>query len=107
MKIFQNLSVLGLFYDVVGVIVLGLPSFIESSHDIYRESLAKTKFDISAGSLFLVAGFLFQLLGTLPMHLPRWLIVLFWVLLFVLPFAYYLWWREMLVRKYVSSGHGS
>lgn len=112
----QNLNMLGLLYDGVGVIVLGFPSLMESPKDTHRETathwdaneymtlrLVRTKFDTFAGSVFLFAGFVLQFLATLKIQGVLCAVLPLWVLAIVLPITYFVLVRSMLVARYIKS----
>src|SRR5687768_1990097 len=112
----NNLNVLGLVFDGVGVTVLGLPSLLESAKDTYRESgtywdsndplmqrMARTKFDTAAGSVLLIAGFTLQLLATLKVDGQPWFAWPLWGMLMLLPLGYFCVWRNRLVDRYVAA----
>lgn len=112
----QNLNVLGLIYDGVGVTVLGIPSLLESAKNTHRESatywdgnkplmqrLIRAKFDTSAGSILLIVGFVLQLLATLKVQGSLWAAVPLWVFVVALPTAYFASWRSKLVARFATS----
>lgn len=74
----DNLTALGLLWDGVGIFVLGIPALFRIQYDIEREAGSYLKYnihelrnriatrvDIGIGSILLMVGFVFQLLGTL------------------------------------------
>ena len=112
----NNLNVLGLVYDGVGVTVLGIPFLLESAEDTYRESgtywdsndplmqrMARTKFDTAAGSVLLITGFALQLFAALKIEGQPWVTWPLWGMVALLPIGYFYVWRKRLVIRYVEA----
>ena len=74
----QNFQVIGLVYDAVGILILGVPAFFRAVPEIkaqsgtywnynkaLAESLSMARVDLTTGSVALIVGFILQLVGTL------------------------------------------
>lgn len=111
-----NVSALGLVYDGVGIFVLGVPAMLSTTSDIMRASgtaygyspaLIRAnvllRLDTGTGSLFLIAGFLLQLFGTLGVQLSADSGAILLSTLLLLALAYALWLRRTLSDDWVKS----
>ena len=58
--------------------------------------------DVSFGSIFLLVGFSFQLLGAVSASIPSWVCILFWILCPVLTIYYYARFKRSFVKRWVA-----
>lgn len=74
----QNFQAIGLIYDAVGILILGVPAFFRAVPEIkaqsgtyynynkaLAESLSTARVDLTIGSIVLIVGFFLQLADTL------------------------------------------
>jgi hypothetical protein len=74
----QNFQAIGLMYDAVGILVLGVPAFFRAVPEIQAqsgtyynynkalaESLSMARVDLTMGSVVLIVGFILQLVDAL------------------------------------------
>ena len=111
----SNLTIIGLSYDVVGVILLAFGIFWKSAEDITEEAgtfwgsnpymlraIAKSQIDTVAGLILLVLGFFLQMLGALRIDPPEISIWGLWILIFIIIMAYALGLRNFVLEKRIQ-----
>jgi hypothetical protein len=113
---FSNLTVVGLGYDIVGVIVLAWGVFWKSTRDIaneagtywtanpfQKENIIKSQIDTISGLIFLVLGFTLQIFGALKQLSPNeyfcWVL---WVFLFLFVIVYPMGIRPKVAQKRIN-----
>ena len=107
-----SLQSIGLLYDVFGVLILGIPIMFRTSNRIREQAgaywdlsrpaakaLASQTWDTFIGSLLLLAGFTFQLAGTLGLDVPAFIGDALVCVLFLLVTIYWLWLRRFHVES--------
>lgn len=78
MNSLSNPQVIGLLFDAIGICILGIPATYRMIQEIVAQSgtyydanlhlakaLSENRIDLTVGSIMLLAGFGFQLIGTL------------------------------------------
>jgi hypothetical protein len=114
MEALLTFSAVGLAYDGVGVTILGLASLLERPRDTLKQSqnywegndpllqrLVTSKYDITAGSIMLLIGFLLQLVASLKVETNTTLLMILLLGLCILPPWYLFRWRTKLIAKYM------
>ncbi len=94
-------NIMGLAYDAVGILIFGVPALLVNSMRIAKEGgttwdynkytflrFIEQKWDTCVGSVFLMAGFLFQAIAALGWHFIRPVALALWIALPVLALAY-------------------
>ena len=120
----MNLQIVGLFFDATGILILGVPSLMQMVDQIAAQSgtywghnphmvqaLAFARVDTTAGSIFLIVGFMLQVaFAIIPAAPPivAWVVVCFGI---AAALVYYCalrpkWssWLEVQVAKRLGDG---
>jgi hypothetical protein len=114
---FLQLTPIGLIYDVFGVIYLGIAFFFKSKEAIIQESgtywdsnphmlhgLTSSKFDGLLGSLLLLIGFIFQMLGYLGYsYISDYVAIGIYIAPGAFSVLYFIFLRKWLVNRWVKS----
>ena len=108
----MNLQIVGLLYDALGILVLGVPALhrmveqvgvqCESYWDYNQKAISILSFarvDTTAGSILLLTGFVFQFLSLLGVEPSLAVMVLLVGALVVVLTLYYAWLRKALSVK--------
>ena len=111
----ENLSALGLFWDGVGVFILGVTSVFKARKEIAAEAgtyydfnpheaknKVSSRMDVSIGSLFLLVGFAFQFLAAVSACIPFYVCIAFWISCPVLTVYYYARGKSYMVNRWVA-----
>jgi hypothetical protein len=109
MSTLGNLQVIGLLYDAVGIVILGVPAVFRMVQEVQAQSqtrwdynadtakaLATSRVDISVGSIALLLGFVFQLLSTVGLSVRTEVGIALIAVLIVFASAYLMWLRGKL-----------
>lgn len=110
--IYHNVSALGLLYNSVGILIIGVPSIIikdktiQSNVQTYIERnksflnyILESNHDIALGSTWLAIGFILQFLTSIQVTLNYTLLNLAWVLLPSIPALYIFRWRKVIIQR--------
>lgn len=111
----DNLSALGLFWDGLGVLILGVTSIFKVKNEIAQEAgtyfdynphelknKVASRMDISTGSIFLLIGFIFQFIASMSLKVPNEISIVFWIAALVLTSYYYIHGKSWLVNLWVK-----
>ena len=111
----MDLQIVGLFYDVAGIFVLGINSVIRvaeqterhsatmwNGNKALREWLVQSRIDTAAGSTLLLSGFLFQVASLYEVSWPSTILRLVLVILVLLLLFYWGFIRLLATKHYLA-----
>ena len=115
-KNIQNIPALGLFWDGLGVFILGIGSIFKLKNEIASEASSyydfnkyeiinkvSTKIDTTVGSCFLLVGFALQFVASINIILPIEFCITFWIIAAVMFIYYYMHGKAWLTNNWVTS----